>query len=123
MKKVSVRCNKEYVNVFSGVYNHPVFFPLRGGWSSFSIVTCINCSELFVIDWENPATEGLTTADIAGNKNCPTCEASLKLTLRKYPEFILLPQGKVGSFNPKDFISSNDESQFCDFFELLPESQ
>lgn len=120
MKKKEIRCYKEYANVYPGVYNYLVYFPTREGWSSFSFVTCINCGEIFVIDWENPLTSGKTITEIAGNLSCPTCILPLRDTLKKYPEYIKLPNGKIGNFNPNNFTSSEGESLISGFYEIIP---
>lgn len=120
MKKRSIRCYKEYANVYPNVYNHLVYFPSREGWSSFSFVSCMNCGEIFVIDWENPITKGMSILEIAGSCPCPTCGLQLKDTIKDYPKNIKLPNGKIGSFKPSNITSSDEESLVLDFFEIIP---
>jgi hypothetical protein len=73
MKKKKIRCYKVHANVRQGAFNYPVYNVVKDGWSNFSLATCTNCGELFVIDWENPATKGLNIVDMAATHLCPTC--------------------------------------------------
>jgi hypothetical protein len=107
-------------HVAPGVYNYPVYVLFHEGSSHFSFVTCTNCGELFVIDWENPKTKGLTLRDIAASTNCPTCNSPLRDTLRDYPQTIKLPNGQFGSFTPDNYIPPDNETIIVEFFEIVP---
>ena len=120
MRKKTIRCYKAFANVYSGVYNFPVYYIIYKGWSNFSLATCVNCGELFVINWENPKTKGLSINAIADSVCCPTCNSLLSETLRNYPQTIKLPTGKLGTFTPNNIIPTDEESLTLDFFELQP---
>jgi len=120
MKKKKIRCFKVFAHVYAGVYNHLVYLPTREGWSGFTFATCINCGEIFVIDLENPVTNGLSISQIAGSMECPTCKLPLQTTVRKYPEFIKLPNGVVGSFKLSESTSIDGESSVVEFYEIVP---
>jgi uncharacterized Zn-finger protein len=118
MTKKKIRCLIKYENVALGVYNHKVFIPLKSGWSNNSLVTCTNCGELFVIDWENPETKNLSVQQIAGSSLCPSCNVVLSSYLASYPATIKISENQFGSFNDK-FISNEVEgSEIVEFYEL-----
>ncbi len=120
MKKINIRCYKTLANVYPGVYNYPVYYLSYEGWANFSFVTCIECGELFVIDWENPKTKGLGIDEIAGSTLCPTCNSYLKDTVKPYPQNIKLPNGKVGKYIPDNYIPPEDESIILEVLEIHP---
>jgi len=117
--KRKIRCYITLASVAPNIYNYPVYSLFHEGWSNFSLVTCSNCGELFVIDWENPKTKGLTMRDIAASNNCPSCNSPLRDTLQDYPQTIKLPNGQSGSFTPDKSIPPN-EILVVEFFELVP---
>ena len=120
MQKKKIRCLIRYENIAFGVYNYKVFLPLKSGWSNNSLVTCRNCGELFVIDWENPETENLSIKQIAGSTLCPSCNVVLSTHLASYPATIIISENLFGSFN-NDTISNEDEkSEIVEFYELRP---
>lgn len=121
MNKRNVVCYKVYANVAPGIYNHLVYCPIYEGWTYFTFVTCLNCGELFVIDWNNPLTSGKSIVDIAGDKKCPTCNNFLKETLAKYPQNIKLENGKTGSYYPDNYIPPDEEFFRLLIFELQPD--
>ena len=120
LSKKKVRCYKILAQVASNVDNYPVFVLYYEGWSNISLATCICCEELFVIDWENLKTQGLT--NIANVDKCPKCNSPLKDTLREYPKTIKLPNGQLGSFSPDNGIPSDKDSLIVEFFEIIPDS-
>ncbi len=85
MIKKKIRCYTVLGNVYPGISNYPVYCVVYEGWSNFSFATCIQCGELFVIDWENPKTEGKSITEIASSSCCPTCNSFLRDTLKEYP--------------------------------------
>lgn len=115
-----IRCYKVFAEVSPGVYNYPVYCISYDGWSNISLATCINCGELFAIDWENPLSNGLNIEKIASSYVCPKCGVSLKDTIRRYPETLRLPNGNLGSFTPAKSIPSDDHFITLEVFELLP---
>jgi hypothetical protein len=122
MTKRKVRCFKKLANVYPGIFNYPVYYLTYEGWSNYSFATCINCGELFVIDWENPQTEGLNINEIAGSESCPVCNAFLRDTIRDYPQTIKLPDEKIGSYMPDTYIPPDDESLIIEVFEIKPKT-
>lgn len=120
MQKKKIRCLIKYENVARGVYNHKVFLPLKSGWSNNSLVTCTNCGELFVIDWENPKTENLSVKQIAGSTLCPSCNVVLSMYLASYPATIRISENQFGSFNDDAISNEDEESEIVEFYELRP---
>ena len=120
MRKRKIRCYKALINDYPDVNDFPVYYLTYEGWSSFSLTICIQCGELFVIDWENPNTKGLSSGEVADSACCPTCNSLLKNTLRDYPQTIKLPNGKIRSFVPTAIIPLDEESLVLDFFEIVP---
>jgi hypothetical protein len=51
IKKKKIRCYKTLANVYPGVFNYEVYYLVYESWSFFSFATCMNCGELFGIDW------------------------------------------------------------------------
>jgi hypothetical protein len=122
MTSIKVRCFNKLANVYPGIFNHPIYYLTSEGWSNYSFATCINCGELFVIDWENPETKGLNIHEIAGSESCPKCNAGLRDTIRDYPQHIKLPNGKIGSYIPGTYIPPDDESLIIEVFEIKPKT-
>jgi hypothetical protein len=120
MQKKKIRCLIKYENVALGVYNYKVFLPLKDGWSNNSLVTCTNCGELFVIDWENPETENLSVKQIAGSTLCPTCNVVLSLYLADYPATIRISENQFVSFNDEAISNQEEGSEIVEFYELRP---
>jgi len=118
--KRKIRCRITLAHVAPNIYNYPVYVVSYEGSSNFSLLTCSNCGELFVIDWENPKTKELTTRDIGGSNNCPVCNSLLGDTLRDYPKTIKLPNGQSGSFTPDNYIPPDDQTLIVEFFEIIP---
>jgi hypothetical protein len=118
--KRKIRCYITLAHVALNVYNYPVYVLFHEGWSHFSFVTCTNCGELFVIDWENPENKGLPIRNIAASNNCPTCNSLLRDTLQDYPQTIKLPTGEFGSFTPDHHVPPESESLIVEFFEIIP---
>jgi hypothetical protein len=120
MNKRGIRCYVAFVQVAPTVYNYPVYCMIFEGWSCFSLGTCISCGEIFVIDWENPATKGLSIKEVASINKCPTCGSLLKDTVKNYPESIKLPNGQVGTFKPDNYLPPDNETIVKDFYEIIP---
>ncbi len=116
MRKRKIRCYKAFINDYPSVNDYPVYYLAYEGWSIFSLTTCIQCGELFVIDWENPNAKGLSSSEVAGSTCCPTCNSMLKDTMREYPQTIKLPNGKIGTYVPIGIIPPDEESLVLDFF-------
>ena len=121
MNKKKIRCYKVLAHVAPHIHNYPVYFLSYEGWSNFTLETCINCGELFVIDWENPKTKGLNIKEIVSSKRCPTCSFPLKDTIKDYPKTIKLSNGQLGSYTPDNFIPPDNESLIKEFYEIIPE--
>ena len=93
---------------------------MQDGWSAFSLVTCIKCGEIFVIDLENPKTFEKSINEIASTNTCPNCNSFLRDSLSKYPKSIKLPNGKIGSFIPQNIIPKDEETFLIEFYEIIP---
>jgi hypothetical protein len=120
MQKKKIRCLIKYENIALGVYNYKIFLPLKSGWSNNSLVTCTNCGELFVIDWENPETENLSVKQIAGSTLCPSCNVVLSTCLASYPATIRISENQFGSFNDEAISNEDEKSEIVEFYELRP---
>jgi len=120
MQKKKIRCLIKYENVGLGIYNYKVFLPLKGGWSNNSLATCTNCGELFVIDWEDPATENLSVKQIAGLTLCPTCNVVLSMYLANYPATIRVSENQFASFNDEAISNQDEASEIVEFYALRP---
>lgn len=82
------------------------------------LFTCIECGELFVIDFENPVFSGKTAEQIAANTQCPKCGKSLAETIRAYPESFRAEDGRVGHFEPDRIVPPDSESLVKEFLEI-----
>jgi hypothetical protein len=118
MEKIKVRCYKAFGNVYPGVYNYPVYYFAYEGWSNKTFATCIHCGELFVVDWENPKTKGMSVYEMEYSEDCPKCNVALKDTLKNYPEVIWISEGKLGSFKPDQVIPPDSESFLMEVYYL-----
>ena len=120
MNKRSIRCYITLAQVAPTLYNYPVYCMIYEGFYSYSLVTCISCGEIFVIDWENPATKGLSIQQVASVNKCPACGSLLKDTIKRYPESIKLPNGQVGTFKPDNYLPPDNETIIKDLYEIIP---
>ncbi|WP_222166589.1 hypothetical protein [Edaphocola aurantiacus] len=120
MQKKKIRCLIKYENVALDVDNYKVLLPLKSGWSNNSLVTCTNCGELFVIDWENPETEKLSLKQIAGSTLCPSCNVVLSMHLANYPATIKISENQFGSFDDESIPNEDEGSEIVEFYELRP---
>ncbi len=120
MRRKEIRCFKIYDRIGNNIHNHEIIIPLRGGRSNNTLVTCKKCGELFVIDWENPATENLSIQEIAGFSECPTCKSLLRNEIADYPDTIKISEGVFGSFHGSIVNYSDDQTEVIEFYELRP---
>lgn len=120
MKRREIRCFKIYESIGNNTHNYEIIIPLKSGWSNNTITTCKNCGELFVIDWENSATENLSIQQITGSSECPTCKSLLKDQIASYPDTIRISEGVFGSFDESIINYSEDQSEIMEFYELRP---
>ena len=117
MIKLKTRCYQSRLRLSDT--NIDIFYLVQEGWKK-SLATCINCGELFVIDWENPKTSGLDIHKIGSGQSCPKCNSKLEKTLRNYPETFRTKDGELGSFIPSNEIPSDEESIIKEFWALTP---
>lgn len=117
MKPRQVRCYRGFASV-PGRFNIEVLYtvPDFGYWSR--LFTCIECGEIFVIDFENPSFAGKTAEQIAGDAVCPKCGKSLRETIRPYPEHFRTDDGQVGHFEPERIIPPDSESLVKEVLEI-----
>lgn len=102
----------------AGKANIEVFYtvPDFGYWTR--LFTCIECGELFVIDFENPVFAGKTAEQITVDALCPACGKSLSETIRAYPEHFRTDDGQVGHFEPDRMSPPDSESLVKEFLEI-----
>ena len=119
MKKKRIRSFVSYVNVAPGVYNQPVYNVIHDGFSNFSLATCLDCGELFVIDKEDPKTYQKTMQQLAGDLDCPTCKHVLAQSIASYPERIWLAKGRYGSAPTDRLIPPDADHIVKEFYEIV----
>jgi hypothetical protein len=117
MKTRFVRCYCGFGSV-AGRANIKVFYTLPDFGYSIKLFTCIECGELFVIDFENPAFAGKTVEQIAASTACPKCGKSLSETIRAYPKTFRTDDGRIGHFEPDHIIPPDSESLVREFWEV-----
>ena len=83
------------------------------------LFTCIECGEIFVIDFENSNLAGKTAGQIAGNTTCPKCRTPLRESIRSYPENFRANNGQIGHFKPERIIPPDSDSLVMAFLELV----
>jgi hypothetical protein len=99
------------------MFNIEVFYTVPEMYL-IKLFTCIECGELFVIDFENPSFGGKTAEQIAGDGACPKCGKMLQKTIRAYPETFRAADGQIGHFKPERIIPPDSESVLKEIFEL-----
>src|SRR5206468_3294576 len=72
MKPRLVRCYRGFASL-PGKANIEVFYTVPDFGYSNKLFTCIECGELFIIDFENPNFAGKTAEQIAATALCPKC--------------------------------------------------
>ena len=117
MNMHKTRCYRGYASV-PGRWNIEVFYtvPDFGYWAN--LVTCIECGEIFVIDFANPAFKGKTIQVIAGSADCPRCRKPLCENLRSYPESFRTDDGRLGHFDITAEPLPESESFVREFLEI-----
>jgi hypothetical protein len=116
MKKRLVRCYRGFASV-PGRCNIEVLYTLPEMYLT-KLFSCIECGEIFVIDFENPSFAGKTADQIAGSATCPKCGKLLRETIRPYPENFRTDDGQVGQFEPERIIPPDSESLVKEFWEI-----
>jgi len=114
MKPRLVRCYRGFA-ALPGKANIEVFYTVPDFGYADKLFTCIECGELFVIDFENPNFAGKTAEQIVGNTPCPKCGKRLRETIRDYPEGFRADDGRVGHFEPDRIIPPDSESIVKEF--------
>jgi hypothetical protein len=113
MKQKLVRCYRGFGTV-PGKWNVEVFYTM----CSLKLFTCIECGEIFIIDFENPRFAGMKAEQIAGDAKCSKCERLLRETIRPYPESFRTDEGLVGHFDPMSEIPLDSESLVKEFIQI-----
>ncbi len=116
MKPRLVRCYRGFASL-PGRANIEVFYTLPEMYL-IRLFTCIECGELFVIDFENPVFAGKTAEQIAANTVCAKCGKPLAETIRAYPESFRVDDGRIGRFEPERIIPPDSESLVREFTEI-----
>lgn len=117
MKRRLVRCYRGFAAV-AGKANIEVFYTAPDFGYFSKLFTCIECGELFVIDFENPAFAGKTAEQIAVSVVCPKCGKPLSETIRAYPETFRTDDGRIGHYEPDRIIPPDSESLVKEFWEI-----
>ncbi len=117
MKSRLIRCYRGFA-ALPGKANIEVFYTLPDFGYSNKLFTCIECGELFIIDFENPNFAGKTAEQITTNALCPKCGKRLGETIRAYPENFHAEDGRVGHFKPDHIIPPDSESIVKEFLEI-----
>jgi hypothetical protein len=116
MKREKIRCYRDYA--WAGdVANNEVYYLAAEG-RAWELATCTHCGELFFLDREDPAIGKRSLSDIAGGESCPGCGTELRLTIARYPQTFLAPNGQLGSFHPSGRIPKDSDSSIRDLWRL-----
>lgn len=117
MKPRLVRCSRGFASL-PGKANIEVLYTVPDFGYGNKLFTCIECGELFVIDFENPNFAGKTAEQIASNAACPKCGKPLRETICAYPESFRADDGRVGHFEPDRIIPPDSESIVKELLEI-----
>ena len=117
MKRLSIRCYKGFA-ALPAKFNIEVFYTIPDMGYSRKLFTCINCGEIFVIDFENPRLARKSPEQIAKDSSCPKCGKLLNETIRPYPQNFLTDDGEIGQFKPDHIIPPDSESLVKEFWEI-----
>ena len=118
MKKRLIRCSVGWGVTNSGVHNIQVFYCNNGFGYHNELFICMNCSEIFVVDFENPTSHNKLIQEIAQKLKCPKCSCNLSESLQPYPSTFRTKDGEIGHFLPKQV--SETENAIIEFFEITP---
>ena len=105
MNRRSIRCFVKFFTFedsVTKVYYQP--------WERKALQICVNCRELFFIDWDNPKLLNVSENDVAKNKNCPRCNSVLGSSLKRYPDTFYYENGIEAHFEPTGEIPPDNES-------------
>ena len=116
MKPRLVRCYRGFASLPDKA-NIEVFYTVPEMYL-IKLFTCIECGELFVIDFENPSFAGKTAEQLAANVLCPKCGKRLGESIRDYPKSFRADDGRIGHFEPERMIPPDSESVVRAIFEL-----
>lgn len=117
MKTRLVRCHQGFASL-PGKANIEVYYTIPDFGYCNKLFTCIECGELFMIDFDNPAFAGKTPEMIAGDANCSKCGNPLRKTIRAYPQSFRADDGRIGHFEPDRIIPPDTESIVKEFVEI-----
>jgi len=117
MKSRLVRCYRGFA-ALPERFNIEVFYTVPDFGYLNKLFTCIECGELFVIDFENPRLAGRSASQIAADASCPRCKKGLRETIRAYPDNFRSDDGRVGHFEPERIIPPDSESLVRNFYEI-----
>ena len=117
MKLRQIRCYRGFAWV-PGKFNIDIFYTTSDFGYGKQLFTCIECGELFVIDFENPSFAGKTAEQIAADATCPKCAKALQETIRSYPQNFRAEDGQIGHFEPDRIIPPDSESLVKEFWEV-----
>jgi hypothetical protein len=115
MRKRKVRCYKGYASI-EDIHNIEVFYTIPEMYN-IQLFTCLECGEIFVIDFENPGFLNKSLREIVGDRKCPKCNTQLKNIIEKYPESFK-HNSIIGNYIPTKIIPPDEESEVREFFEI-----
>lgn len=79
-------------------FNIPLFSIATDGYA-LSLSQCSGCGELFVSDFENPATSGKSLQNLGQGKRCPVCGSDLAISRYAYPRQFRTPSGGMDTLD------------------------
>jgi hypothetical protein len=100
-----------------GKFNIEVYYTVPEMYL-IKLFTCIECGEVFVVDFENPNLSGKTVEQIVADTVCPQCGRLLPKTIRPYPKSFRADDGRIGRFEPEPIIPPDSESLVKEFLEI-----
>jgi hypothetical protein len=115
MNKIKVRCFKAYA-VGNGVHNIELFITLPGFGYGKKLYSCSNCSDIFVLDLDDPKLHGSKEIPSNFNEKCPSCNLNLKDTLLKYPDYIVISKGNIVKIDNSSIKIHDNEGIIKDFW-------
>ena len=116
MKKRLIRCSVGWGVTNNGIHNIQVFYCKNGFGYHYELFICMNCGEIFIVDFENPYFCNKTIQEISYEQNCPICRSELSKSLQVYPATFRTEDGNIGHFIPERI--TENESVIKEFYEI-----
>ena len=116
MKKRFVRCCVGWGVTDKGIHNVKVFYSCNGFGYRIDLFMCMNCGEIFVVDFGNPHFHDKSIQEITQGLKCPTCSCELAKCIQAYPAIFRTKNGDIGHFIPEQIPSL--ENEVVEFYEI-----